>query len=160
MKTANSSRGFTLIEVLIAILVLAIGLLGMASLTMTSLQSNQGAYLRSQASLLSFDIVERMRANWTEATTTNSYVLTASAAATSDPGCAASGCIASQQAQLDLSQWRADLANSIPGATAVISRTNNQYTITISWQESSALNRGTTQQNSAESLSYTMRVDL
>jgi len=160
MKAINSSQGFTLIEVLIAILVLAIGLLGMASLTITSLQSNQGAYLRSQASLLSFDIVERMRANLAEATNNDSYVLTASSVATTDPGCASSGCTANQQAQLDLFQWRANLAGSIPGSTAVISRTNNQYTITISWQESSALNRGTSQQNTAENLSYTLRVDL
>jgi type IV pilus assembly protein PilV len=59
----SRSAGFTLLEVLVAILVLAIGLLGMARLQMTGMKSNHSAYLRSQASLLAYDITERMRAN-------------------------------------------------------------------------------------------------
>ena len=57
------SRAFTLIEVMIAMIILAVGLLGMASLTVRSQQSNESAYARSQASLLAYDIIERMRTN-------------------------------------------------------------------------------------------------
>jgi type IV pilus modification protein PilV len=63
----SRSAGFTLLEVLVAVLVLAIGLLGLARLQMTVMKSNQSAYLRSQASLLAYDISERMRANRTAA---------------------------------------------------------------------------------------------
>ena len=55
--------GFTLIEVLVAVLILSIGLLGLAALQTTSLRSNHSSLLRSQATLLSYEIVDRMRAN-------------------------------------------------------------------------------------------------
>jgi type IV pilus assembly protein PilV len=155
MKPHHSSKGFTLIEVLIALVILAIGLLGMATLMMTSLQSSQSAYLRSQASLLAYDITERMRANHAQAITTNDYTLAKNAGATSDPGCKAAGCSASQQAQQDLHDWRAYLSTSIPSATATISRANqNEYTINISWEESSALQRATDNPN------FELRVNL
>ncbi len=63
MKT---NTGFTLIEVLIAMLVLAVGLLGLAGLQATSLRNNQSAYNRSQATQLAYDLADRMRANFTE----------------------------------------------------------------------------------------------
>lgn len=155
MKPHHSSKGFTLIEVLIAVVILAIGLLGMATLMMTSLQSSQSAYLRSQASLLAYDITERMRANHTQAITTNDYTLSKNASATSDPGCKAAGCNVSQQAQQDLHDWRDYLSTSIPNATATISRANqNEYTINISWEESSALQRAT------ENSNFELRVNL
>ena len=59
----NKNAGFTLIEVLIAMLVLAVGLLGLAGLQATSLRNNQSAYNRSQATQLAYDIADRMRAN-------------------------------------------------------------------------------------------------
>ncbi|MCX7101946.1 MAG: type IV pilus modification protein PilV, partial [Methylobacter sp.] len=59
----KQTAGFTLIEVLIAMLVLAVGLLGLAGLQATSLKSNQSAYNRSQATQLAYDLADRMRAN-------------------------------------------------------------------------------------------------
>ncbi|WP_187672347.1 type IV pilus modification protein PilV [Zestomonas carbonaria] len=159
MKTRRSTQGFTLIEVLVALVILAVGLLGMATLMMSSLQSSQSAYLRSQASVLAYDIVERMRANHTQAVTTDDYELNVDTEATSDPGCASSGCSASQQAQLDLFQWRTALANGIPGATASIVRDNqNEYQVTISWSEvgTQLENQDGTEVNP----SFSLRIDL
>ncbi len=138
MNLDKSGKGFTLIEVLIALLILTVGLLGMATLMMSSLQSSQGAYLRSQASVQAYDLIERMRANSSQAITTNNYTLAADATATADPECGTSddGCTPSDQAQQDLHDWRAALEAGIPGATAVIARQNgNEYTITIEWAE-------------------------
>jgi len=59
----GSTRGFSLIEALVSLVVLSIGLLGVAGLQLTSLRSNQGAALRSQATFLAYDIIDRMRAN-------------------------------------------------------------------------------------------------
>lgn len=154
MNSKRPNQGFTLIEVLIALVVLAVGLLGMASLMMTSLQSSQGAYQRSQASLLAYDIIERMRANHDQAVTSDAYALSETAATTSAPGCvtAEAGCNASEQAQLDLHQWRTALEAGIPGASAIIERTPpNSYEITMSWDEAG---------ESPEATSFSLRVDL
>ena len=56
-------RGFTLIEVLVTMLILSIGLMGMAGLQAVSLKMNQSAHLSSQATFLAYDIIDRMRAN-------------------------------------------------------------------------------------------------
>lgn len=66
MRAPNPKRamaGLTLVEVLVALLVLSIGLLGLAGLQMTVLRSNHSAYQRSQATLLAQDITERLQAN-------------------------------------------------------------------------------------------------
>ena len=63
LNLMNKNTGFTLIEVLIAMLVLAVGLLGLAGLQATSLKNNQSAYNRSQATQLAYDIADRMRSN-------------------------------------------------------------------------------------------------
>src|SRR5690606_37489064 len=55
--------GFTLIEVLVALIVLSIGLLGLAALQIQSIKHNTDAYFRTQATLLAYDIIDRMRAN-------------------------------------------------------------------------------------------------
>ena len=59
--------GFTLLEVMIALLVLSIGLLGIAALQANSLRTNHGAYQRSQAIFLAYDMMDRLRANRTAA---------------------------------------------------------------------------------------------
>lgn len=64
---AGRQRGVGLIEVLVAVLVMAIGLLGIAALQATALRNNQSALERSQAVMLSYAILDAMRANPTEA---------------------------------------------------------------------------------------------
>jgi type IV pilus assembly protein PilV len=66
-KTSQPSirrtQGLTLIEVLVAVFVLAIGLLGAASLQLVGSRGNNSAYLRSQATILANDLAERMHVN-------------------------------------------------------------------------------------------------
>ena len=66
-------------EVLIALLVLSIGLLGMAALQAVSLKSNHGAYQRTQATFLAYDMMDRMRANRTSALAENYNITMATA---------------------------------------------------------------------------------
>ena len=77
-QTMNKSNGFTLIEVLISLVVLSLGLLGLAALQASSLRSNQGAYYRSQAAQFAYNIADRMRANVVEASkgATSKYITT------------------------------------------------------------------------------------
>lgn len=143
----EQNKGFTVVEVIVAMVVLAIGLLGMASLVMTSMQSNQGAYLRSQASMLAGDMAERIRANRGQAI---SYV------SNSQPGAeSCSTCTPAQQANADLYQWWNNLTTAIPGATARITApTPDNYLITINWSESDAKLKTTSAK------SYVLRVEL
>lgn len=149
-EMSSRSRGFTLIEVMVALVVLAVGLLGMASLMVRSQQSNEGAYSRSQASILAYDIVERMRANKVQAnpletrkvsyaTQDNAYALTAlPTCATPASGQQAAG---SAQAAQDVAQWCQMVKSSLPNvdnANTSISRDGNTYTVFIQWQDATA----------------------
>jgi type IV pilus assembly protein PilV len=62
-RSVNQEAGIALIEVLVAVLVLAIGLLGMAAMQVQSSQMTNGAEQRTQAILLTADMMERIRAN-------------------------------------------------------------------------------------------------
>lgn len=61
--THRQESGFTLIEILVTVLVLSIGLLGLAGMQITGLRANMSSEARSKATLLASDIVERMRNN-------------------------------------------------------------------------------------------------
>ncbi len=63
IRLRSSQRGFSLIEIMVAVFVLSIGLLGMAALMATSLRNSQSAAYRSQAINLAYDALEMMRAN-------------------------------------------------------------------------------------------------
>ena len=84
-KSMIRQKGFTLLEVLVAVLVLAIGLLGLAGLQATSLRVNQSASMRSQATNLAYDMADRIRAN-RGAALAGSY--DSQALATTPPACA------------------------------------------------------------------------
>lgn len=99
--------GFSLIEVLVALFVLAIGLLGLAALQTTGLKFNHQSYERTQATLQAYDIIDRMRANKSGAgdivNTAYDNVSLGSAPGTTD--CAASSCSGTQLAEYDIRQW-------------------------------------------------------
>lgn len=63
MRLPNRSRGFTLLEVLIAVLVFSLGLLGVAGLMVLSVRTNHSAYLRTQASFLAESMADRIRSS-------------------------------------------------------------------------------------------------
>lgn len=63
VKSFKYQSGLTMIEVLVAVLVLSIGLLGLAGLQANSLRGNHSAYIRSQAIVLAGDMMDRMRGN-------------------------------------------------------------------------------------------------
>ena len=142
MKPASRQDGFTLIEVLVALLILAVGLLGTASLMLLSMQSNQGAAQRSAAIVLSYDLIERMRSNRDQAALAASP-FDGDPADAVDPcpapiadSCPA-GMTAAEQATHDLALWTNVLTNAIPGAQAAIQQqgTSSEYCIVIFWPE-------------------------
>jgi len=136
--------GFTLLEVLIALLVLSIGLLGLAALQTTGLRSNQMASMRTTATQLAYDITDRMRANpqAVSDTTNKPYVIAHDAAApTITTDCTTSNCTPAQLATFDIAQWKATLAssqNGLPGGRGDITQTAGPplvHTITVRWDQ-------------------------
>lgn len=129
------NQGFSLIEVLVALLVLSIGLLGLAMLQVQGMRANSDAYLRTQATIIAYDLIDRMRIN-NVAAQTGAY--TASAAPIGVTNCETTGgCqLATDRAKWDLVNWYGELANTLPGYQATVSApSGNKITITISWTQ-------------------------
>lgn len=113
----HSQWGTTLMEVLVSMLVLSFGLLGMAGVQSVSLRNNQAAYFRTQASMLSSDIIERMRANKI-GVDNNAYDDVAGAATAA---CfTTAGCTPNQMAAQDIAAWDAAVAAALPGGVGVV----------------------------------------
>ena len=124
-------KGMTLIEVLIALLVLSIGILGLATLQTASLNFNAGASQRTQATVLAYDMADKMRANRTAAQA-GAYDIAFENPA---PTCAAPSAAGTVAAQ-DISTWRMALACRLPQATGSIVRAGTQVTLTVQWDDS------------------------
>ncbi|MBS68395.1 MAG: type IV pilus modification protein PilV [Pseudomonas sp.] len=128
--TSADQRGATLIEVLVAMLVLSIGLLGLAGMQMTALKSNQSAYYRSQATVLAYDIIDRMRANRTDAL--NGVYDIALQNQACDPDLSPSGSLADK----DVAEWLNSLSCLLsPDAQGSVVRNGRIFTISIEWND-------------------------
>lgn len=125
-------RGFTLLEVLVALVVLSIGLLGLSGLQTSSLRNNHSAFLRSQATLASSDIIDRMRANRVAATAGDYDI---GYTATLTPGSCVGSCSAMDVANRDLQQWRAYIER-LPGGEGAISVTGGVAEVKVCWNDS------------------------
>jgi type IV pilus assembly protein PilV len=127
MKAAN--RGVTLVEILVTVVIISVGLLGVAALHTISLRNGQYAHTRSQASAFAVDILDRMRANPVLAGSgAYDIVLTDSAPAT--PG---------TLAERDLKTWEDAIKAALPNGDGSIARATvggrQLFTITIQWGE-------------------------
>ena len=108
---------YTLLEVLVAIAVLSIGLLGLAGLQAASLRNNQSAALRTQASHLAYDMADRMRAN-AQAVADGAYD---GAQATAHGDCTgAGGCNSQDLAENDTAEWSVAIAAQLPGGQGLV----------------------------------------
>lgn len=147
----QGQQGFTLLEVLIALLILSIGLLGLAALQTTSLRANQMASMRTTATQLAYDISDRMRANPGRTApdptphfgvADNEYLLAAGTIPTDT----------SSVAKNDLVEWYTEVAK-LPGGRASITQCDGASTppcdslthvITVQWDEMRTGATGTT----------------
>lgn len=141
----SQQNGYGLIEVLVAVLVLAIGLLGLAGLQTQSLRYNNEAYFRTQATLLAMDMADRLRTNLeTARTSPGSYTFAKTESLpASVTDCTSSPCSLAQLAQYDFKDWKERALLLLPGAgvaltpEAVGSATPWQgYTIEIEYRSS------------------------
>ena len=139
----NSLRftGFSLIEVLVANVVLSIGLLGVSVLQTTSNVMTESSMHRAQASALAVEIVERMRVNTSEAKAGN-YNISALPSLTSDCSGPSADCNTDQMKDHDLRVWSARVVDLLPSGTATIISTVDSgtvpvdITVTMQWDDS------------------------
>ena len=117
----NKQKGFSLLEVLIAIVVFSFGLLGIAGMMSVTIRSNHNGYLRSQATILANDMASKMRANvgglWAHAYDSGGGDVPNDVTATCN---STSKCNRVQLAQLDMQQWGASLNQLLPSGTGQI----------------------------------------
>lgn len=126
--------GIALIEVLVAVLVLGVGLLGVASTQVVALQMNSQSQSRSQAVLLAEDMLDRIRANPDNPA---DYALAQSNAQGANGGNCSSSFVPANAtvADNDIDAWENSLACLLPAAQRTIAVTGNVVTVTIDWDQ-------------------------
>ena len=126
MHSRNFQGGMTLIEVLVTLVLISVGLLGIAALQVTTLRGNQEAYVRSQASALAGDILDRMRANQ-RGVQLGQYATPGAAAVADGVG------IAGTDGGNDMVAWQAAIDASLPGGNpqGEIEVTNDRRVVTV-----------------------------
>lgn len=135
MLKMNKQSGFSMLEVLVTILIMSVGLLGLAGLTAASMRNNHGAYHRTQAVWAAYDIADRMRVNRAVAIAGN-YNIALGAAAPA--GVAVN--------QIDLQQWQARL-NALPAGTGSVNvAADRTATVIVQWNDSRASGGAAVQQ--------------
>jgi len=134
-KTAGKERGFTLIEVLVTVIILAIGLLGLAGLQLGGLRYSFSAYQRSQATIMANDIVDRMRANRNVATAGGYDIDIGDDPNDVDCTGVGANCSAASLANADLFEWKQSLADTLPAGDGAIANNGGTFTITIQWDD-------------------------
>jgi type IV pilus assembly protein PilV len=141
MKTMNTrlkqhQAGFSLVEVLITLVIMSVGMLGIAGLYVQSMQAGRTSMFRHHAVTLAGDVADRIRAN-----PTADIAYTAPVGA--DNGCVMGGvdCSPAQMAANDILLWKDQAASTLPGGDVLIVLTPENalvppiYQITVSWTE-------------------------
>lgn len=133
-------RGFSLLEILIALVILSIGLLGLAALQTMSLRMGHDSYQRTQATMLAYDMVDRMRAN-PVGVANGAYDSVAAADNPSGANCVLTGCTADDVAYYDIRSWHTALAAKLSEGAGSISAdlATGKRTITVEWRENDVL---------------------
>ena len=116
-------KGFTLIEVLVALVILSVGLLGLAGLQTTGIRNNHSANLRSQATIMAYDIADRIRANKANV---DAYAIAIDG--DSEGG--------ETIAESDMAEWLSNLSERLPSGDGSIEINAEIVTIQVQWNDS------------------------
>jgi len=166
-------RGDTMIEVLVTVLILAVGVLGVAAMQVTTYQNLSISHSASIAAIVAEDFSERMRANITAGIVptppSDIEVLANTYNHSTDPGtaytdCTANACTPSQLAGYDIGTWWEALGATLPlgrGQVARIGGTNT-FTLTVRWDEDRSGSAGTNcpKQSAADLECYQLEVTI
>jgi type IV pilus assembly protein PilV len=131
-RPARSQRGDTMIEVLVTTIIIAIGVLGSATLQVTALKNLASSHNSSVAAFVAEDFGERMRAN-PVAVLNDDYVH--STAPDTYPDCVAEACSNANLALFDIGSWWLQLSDNLPAATGEVTRNagTSTFLLTVRW---------------------------
>lgn len=133
ISPTNRQQGFSLVEVLIALVIMSVGMLGIATLFVQGMQAGRTSMFRHNAVILVGDVADRIRANPTAGA--------AYAGGGADNGCVGQGvnCSQPQMAAHDIFLWTQQAAETLPGGNVQVvfngAVTPPEYTITATWSE-------------------------
>ena len=142
LKRGRGERGIALIESLIAMLVMALGILGIVGVQMRALTDTQAGVRRAQAIRLIEDLGERLQSNPDALNYLGAYTASADTA----PDCAAAACSPPQLAAFDAWQWRRNVAAALPEGSATVFLPKGgarQLGVMVGWNENRYSSRGT-----------------
>ena len=133
IKSHTQQRGFSLVEVLIALIIMSVGMLGIATLFVQSMQAGRTSMFRHHAVTMAGDVADRIRAN--------PRAGIAYEGLGADNGCIATGndCNEAAMAANDILLWDAQADESLPNGTVTVTFDDTvnppEYTIRIDWDE-------------------------
>ena len=144
----NSQRGMTLIEVMIAMIILGIGILGVSGMQVVSIQQNRSALFRGEATQLANDLMDRLRVN-----TDINYSALVDADPTTATNCNINTCNPIAMAAYDISQWKCSInsvdadgdtysacgtygiTGSLPLGAGAVALVSGVYEVTVRWSD-------------------------
>lgn len=159
----STSQGFALLETLVALLVVALGLLGILGLQMRTLANTQNSVRQAQAVRLIENLGERVRLNPNSnvQAVANNYVTDWGDVAGTIPSDCNTGCSAANLAKFDIAQWKQTVKDTLPLADAKVFYVNDESTVTagnrrqlgvmVSWRENES---DQSSQTSADQTAY------
>jgi type IV pilus assembly protein PilV len=127
MRFVNRQSGFTLLEVLVTLIILAIGLLGLLNLQIVSLKNNHSALHRTVAIMHAYDILDRIRLNRTANYTVGFDTVISG----------------TDLANQDLTEWKSNLSVDLPEGNGAITINGDMVDIQVRWNDQ----RGTSGDN-------------
>lgn len=151
-RRLHPSAGFSLIEVLVAVFIMGVGVLGIVGLQVLTVQNNRNALYRAEAAQLAYDMMDRIRAN----ADIDNGIDYAPVAMDDDPvvptDCRANVCDPGQMEVFDLTNWKCslggfngldvcqdlDITGFLPQGNGSIGRVGTMFTITVRWREPNA----------------------
>ena len=133
-SASRTQRGFSLVEVMIALIIMSVGMLGIAGLYVQSMQAGRTSIFRHNAVTLAGDVADRIRSNpragvaYTAATGTNNNCIAMD-----------TDCDEAEMAGHDILLWQQQATDSLPRGAVAITFDNTvvppNYTIAVTWDE-------------------------
>ncbi len=159
MTLDKMQRGTSMIEILVTLIVVAIGLLGIASMQMVSLKNANTSYQRYVASLYAYDMMERMRSN-PAGVQADQYDDLAVDGTESEVTCT-NACTPAALAEMDAYEWGQQLRSNLPNGRGTVDEGTDGYEITVTWDEQvTDGSQGAGGGTGADTQTYTLEVAL